>query len=56
LVVILLSILSSFSYAYFAAFRYDVDKFCYSKEDYERLKEIGDAPKYLYDECHFTQE
>lgn len=35
-IIIPLCIFSSFTYAYFAAFRYDVDLFCFPKEEYDQ--------------------
>ena len=37
MVIIPLCILSSFTYAYFAAFRYDVDNFCFPEEQYDKV-------------------
>ena len=36
-IVVVVAIFSSFMYAYFAAFRYDVDYFCFSEEDFIKL-------------------
>lgn len=50
-IVVFVAIFSSFLYAYFAAFRYDVDYFCFSEWDWLVLNQNSDASDYLWERC-----